>query len=44
VLYKNGGANYRPVLTSETNYFLSGTDLVDAHERGALLLVQLYHR
>src|SRR5690349_13050404 len=42
VLYKNGGASYLQVLTSETNYFLAELNLVDAQLNERLALVQLY--
>jgi outer membrane protein, multidrug efflux system len=42
VLYKNGGASYLQVLTSETNYFSAELDLVDAQLNERLALVQLY--
>jgi outer membrane protein, multidrug efflux system len=42
VLYKNGGASYLQVLTSETNYFSSELNLVQAQLNERLALVQLY--
>lgn len=42
VLYKNGGASYLQVLTSETNYFSSELNLVQAQLSERLALVQLY--
>jgi outer membrane protein, multidrug efflux system len=42
VLYKNGGASYLQVLTSETNYFSAELNLVDAQLNERLALVQLY--
>jgi outer membrane protein, multidrug efflux system len=42
VLYKNGGASYLQVLTSETNYFAAELNLVDAQLNERLALVQLY--
>jgi outer membrane protein, multidrug efflux system len=42
VLYKNGGASYLQVLTSETNYFASELNLVQAQLNERLALVQLY--
>jgi outer membrane protein, multidrug efflux system len=42
VLYKNGGASYLQVLTSETNYFSAELDLVEAQLNERLALVQLY--
>jgi len=42
VLYKNGGASYLQVLTSETNYFSSELNLVQAQLNEQLALVQLY--
>jgi outer membrane protein, multidrug efflux system len=42
VLYKNGGASYLQVLTSETNYFLAELNLVQAQLNERLALVQLY--
>ena len=42
VLYKNGGASYLQVLTSETNYFSAELDLVQAQLNERLALVQLY--
>jgi multidrug efflux system outer membrane protein len=42
VLYKNGGASYLQVLTSETNYFSAELDLVQAQFNERLALVQLY--
>src|SRR6202030_2089260 len=42
VLYKNGGASYLQVLTSETNYFSADLNLVQAQLNERLALVQLY--
>jgi outer membrane protein, multidrug efflux system len=42
VLYKNGGASYLQVLTSETNYFSADLNLVQAQLNERLSLVQLY--
>jgi multidrug efflux system outer membrane protein len=42
VLYKNGGASYLQVLTSETNYFSTELNLVQAQLNERLALVQLY--
>jgi multidrug efflux system outer membrane protein len=42
VLYKNGGASYLQVLTSETNDFAAELDLVQAQLNERLALVQLY--
>jgi outer membrane protein, multidrug efflux system len=42
VLYKNGGASYLQVLTSETNYFSAEINLVEAQLNERLALVQLY--
>jgi multidrug efflux system outer membrane protein len=42
VLYKNGGASYLQVLTSETNYFEAELSLVQAQLNERLALVQLY--
>jgi outer membrane protein, multidrug efflux system len=42
VLYKNGGASYLQVLTSETNYFSAELSLVQAQLNERLALVQLY--
>jgi outer membrane protein, multidrug efflux system len=42
VLYKNGGASYLQVLTSETNYFSAELNLVQAELNERLVLVQLY--
>jgi multidrug efflux system outer membrane protein len=42
VLYKNGGASYLQVLTSETNYFSAEQNLVQAQLNERLALVQLY--
>jgi outer membrane protein, multidrug efflux system len=42
VLYKNGGASYLQVLTSETNYFSTELSLVQAQLNERLALVQLY--
>ena len=42
VLYKNGGASYLQVLTSETNYFSAELNLVQAQFNERLALVQLY--
>jgi multidrug efflux system outer membrane protein len=42
VLYKNGGASYLQVLTSETNYFSAELNLVQAQFNEHLALVQLY--
>ena len=42
VLYKNGGASYLQVLTSETNYFSAELNLVQAQYNERLALVQLY--
>ena len=41
VLYKNGGASYLQVLTSETNYFSAELNLVEAQVSERLALVQL---
>jgi multidrug efflux system outer membrane protein len=42
VLYKNGGASYLQVLTSETNYFSAELNLVQAQFNEHLALVELY--
>jgi multidrug efflux system outer membrane protein len=42
VLYKNGGASYLQVLTSETNDFAAELSLVQAQLNERLALVQLY--
>jgi len=42
VLYKNGGASYLQVLTSESNYFSAELSLVQAQLNERLALVQLY--
>ena len=42
VLYRNGGASYLQVLTSETNYFSAELNLVQAQLNERLALVQLY--
>jgi multidrug efflux system outer membrane protein len=42
VLYKNGGASYLQVLTSETNYFSAELNLVQAQLNERLALAQLY--
>jgi outer membrane protein, multidrug efflux system len=42
VLYKNGGASYLQVLTSETNYFSAELNLVQAQLNERFALVQLY--
>ena len=42
VLYRNGGASYLQVLTSETNYFSAELNLVEAQLNERLALVQLY--
>jgi len=42
VLYKNGGASYLQVLTSETSYFSAELNLVQAQLNERLALVQLY--
>jgi len=42
VLYKNGGASYLQVLTSETNYFSAELNLVQAQLNERVALVQLY--
>jgi multidrug efflux system outer membrane protein len=42
VLYKNGGASYLQVLTSETNYFSAEINLVQAQLNERLALVELY--
>jgi multidrug efflux system outer membrane protein len=42
VLYKNGGASYLQVLTSETNYFSAELNSVQAQLNERLALVQLY--
>jgi len=42
VLYKNGGASYLQVLTSETNDFAAELNLVQAQLNERLALVQLY--
>jgi outer membrane protein, multidrug efflux system len=41
-LYKNGGASYLQVLTSETNYFSAELNLVEAQFNERLAYVQLY--
>jgi multidrug efflux system outer membrane protein len=43
VLYKNGGASYLQVLTSETNYFAAELNLAQAQLNERLALVQLYN-
>ena len=43
VLYRNGGASYLQVLTSETNYFAAELNLVQAQLNERLALVQLYN-
>jgi outer membrane protein, multidrug efflux system len=42
VLYKNGGASYLQVLTSETNHYSAELNLVQAQLNERLALVQLY--
>ena len=42
VLYKQGGASYLQVLTSETNYYSAELNLVQAQLNERLALVQLY--
>src|ERR1700747_1509999 len=42
VLYKQGGASYLQVLTSETNFFSAELNLVQAQLNERLALVQLY--
>ena len=42
VLYKQGGASYLQVLTSETNYFSAQLNLVQAQLNEQLALVQVY--
>jgi multidrug efflux system outer membrane protein len=42
VLYKQGGASYLQVLTSETNYFSAELNLVQAQFNERVALVQLY--
>jgi len=42
VLYKNGGASYLQVLTSETNYFSAELNLVQSQLNERLALVQVY--
>jgi outer membrane protein, multidrug efflux system len=42
VLYKNGGASYLQVLTSETNDFAAEINLVQAQLNERLALIQLY--
>jgi multidrug efflux system outer membrane protein len=42
VLYRNGGASYLQVLTSESNYFSADLNLVEAQLNERLALVQLY--
>jgi multidrug efflux system outer membrane protein len=42
VLYKNGGASYLQVLTSETSYFSAELNLGQAQLNERLALVQLY--
>jgi multidrug efflux system outer membrane protein len=42
VLYKNGGASYLQVLTSESNYFSAELNLVQAQLNERLAIVQLY--
>jgi multidrug efflux system outer membrane protein len=42
VLYKQGGASYLQVLTSETNYFSAQLNLVQAQLNERLALVQVY--
>jgi multidrug efflux system outer membrane protein len=42
VLYRNGGAGYLQVLTSETNYLSAELNLVDAQLNERLALVQIY--
>jgi multidrug efflux system outer membrane protein len=42
VLYKQGGASYLQVLTSETNYYSVELNLVQAQLNERLALVQLY--
>ena len=42
VLYKQGGASYLQVLTSETNYFSAKLNLVQAQLNERLALVQVY--
>ncbi len=43
VLYKNGGASYLQVLTSETNYFAAELNLAQAQLNERLALVQIYN-
>ncbi len=43
MLYKNGGASYLQVLTSETNYFAAELNLARAQLNERLSLVQLYN-
>lgn len=43
VLYRNGGASYLQVLTSETNYFAAQLNLAQAKLNERLALVQLYN-
>lgn len=42
VLYKNGGASYLQVLTSETNYLSAELNLVQAQLNERLAIVQTY--
>ncbi len=43
VLYRQGGASYLQVLTSETNHFAAELNLAQAHLNERLTLVQLYN-
>lgn len=43
VLYRNGGASYLQLLTSETNYFAAELNLAQAQLNDRLALVQLYN-
>ncbi|HTV59495.1 MAG TPA: efflux transporter outer membrane subunit [Verrucomicrobiae bacterium] len=43
VLFKNGGASYLQVLTSETNYYAAELNLAQAQLNERLALVQLYN-
>ena len=43
VLYRQGGASYLQVLTSETNHFAAELNLAQAHLNERLALVQLYN-
>jgi multidrug efflux system outer membrane protein len=42
-LYRQGGASYLQVLTSETNYFAAELNLAQAQLNERLALVQLYN-